>query len=69
MAQTTYTSIQPVTLQTRTLAYELAANLLMHLNNFGLNLISLDRDGTNHIVVTIDNPIPASHSPSLWGLQ
>lgn len=54
-----YVSKQAVTLATRHAAYERLCSLLMHLNHFGLNLVSIIRRPDNYIEVTLNAPLPA----------
>jgi hypothetical protein len=61
MAQTTYRSQVAVTLATRRRAYERICDFLSHLDALDLNLVSITRDGSNFIVITLSDPLPVSH--------
>lgn len=68
MAQTVYRSLQAVTLQNRSRAYEYLASMCLHLESLNLNLIALSLDGSNFVQVTLSNPLPPEQIAHL-GLQ
>lgn len=60
MADTTYTPSRQITAQTRVRAYQLLADLLVHLPQLGVDLVSIVRNQDNTVSITLTGPVTAS---------
>lgn len=67
MATYSYTTLTPITAQTRIAAYAIAADMLVHLPYLGLNLLSLVVNADHTVTVTLDGTIRADHQ-GFWNL-
>lgn len=68
MANVTYTSVVAATAQNRDQVYDALSTLMEHLVHLGVDLVSLSRDGSNFVLVTITGAISQAQRTHL-GLQ